>query len=145
MIMSCWSFGSESNTCFDMITGSSMYQYDLPRPEVRLLAISSSRNEIRLVEDVMPASHAPVCMAAFSSFDGIDSVVAPAACRTMSISRLPPRIFRPLQSSGLRTAADRLATPPACQIHATMMTPFSAKKALNFWPIGDVFHAAPCL
>ena len=34
----------------------------------------------------------------------------------MSISRLPPRTFRPLASSGLTIGLARLATPPACQI-----------------------------
>ncbi len=56
--------GSASKICFDMITGSNMNQYDLPRPVVRLLATSSSRNEIRLVEEVIAASQAPVCIAA---------------------------------------------------------------------------------
>src|SRR5262249_54919774 len=128
-----------------MTSGSSMYQYDLPRPVVRLFATSSSRNEMRLVEGVMPASHGDVCMAAYSSFEGTQSGVAPAACRTMSISRLPPRIFSPLQSSGLRIGFVRLATPPACQIHDTMITPLSERNWLNLVPTGDAFQAAPCL
>ena len=72
-------------------------------------------------------------------------MVAPAACSTMSISRLPPRIFRPLASSGLTIGLPRLAQPPACQIHDRMMTPFSARNALNFCPTGAFFQAAPCL
>ena len=62
----------------------------------------------------------------------------------MSISRLPPRIFRPLASAGLTIGAPRLATPPDCQIQDRMTTPFSARKAENFCPTGEVFQAAPC-
>ncbi len=39
----------------------------------------------------------------------------------MSISRLPPRIFRPLTSAGLMIGAPRLATPPDCQIQDRMI------------------------
>jgi hypothetical protein len=63
----------------------------------------------------------------------------------MSNSRLPPRIFMPLASSGLTIALPRLAQPPACQIQDTMTTPLSARNALNFWPTCAFFHAAPCL
>src|SRR5262249_17566589 len=128
-----------------MTSGSSMYQYDLPRPVVRLFATSSSRNEMRLVEDVMPACHADVCVAAEGPVDGIERMVAHAAFRIMSMWRLPPRIFSPLQSSGLRIGFVRLATPPACQIHDTMITPLSARNWLNLVPTGDAFQAAPCL
>src|SRR5512132_4161790 len=50
MIASCWFFGRPSKTIFDMMSGSSMNQYDLPRPAVRLFETSSSRKETRLVE-----------------------------------------------------------------------------------------------
>ena len=40
--------------------------------------------------------------------------------------------------------APRLATPPDCQIQDRMMTPFSARKAPNFCPTAEFFHAAPC-
>ena len=38
--------------------------WEAPAPEVRHFATSSRRKEIKLVDDVMPASHAPVCIAA---------------------------------------------------------------------------------
>ena len=41
-----------------------MNQYALLRPLVRCLAISSSLNEMKLVDDVIAASIAPVCIAA---------------------------------------------------------------------------------
>ena len=64
MIASCCAFGSLSNTCFDIISGSNMNQYDLPRPLVSAFETSSRRNEMRLVDDVSAASIAPVCIAA---------------------------------------------------------------------------------
>ena len=64
MIAVCWSFGSESKTCLDISSGSNTKKKPLLRPVVRLLAISSSRNEIRLVEVVMATSIVPVCIAA---------------------------------------------------------------------------------
>src|ERR1700759_5742431 len=100
---------------------------------------------MRLVDDVMARSQAPGCMAAETSLPGIDSVEAPAACSTISISRLPPRIFRPLASSGLTIEAERLATPPACHTQETMITPFSARKLVNFLPTSEGGHAVPCL
>src|SRR3954452_15337104 len=90
-----------------------MNQYDAPAPEVSAFATSSSRNEIRLVEEVMPASQAPVCIAAYSSLEGTDSTAAPAVCSTMSISREPPRTFSPLQSSGATIGLERVGEPPA--------------------------------
>src|ERR1700720_1815681 len=128
-----------------MISGSSMNQLDLPRPVVRLFETSSRRKEIRLVDEVIAASQAPVCIAAYSSLEGVESVVAPAACSTMSISRLPPRTFRPFASGGLTIGVARLATPPACQIQDTMMTPLLPRNWLNFWPTCACFQAPPCL
>ncbi len=64
MMMSCWFFGSFAKTSFDIISGSSMNQYVLLRPVVRYFAISSSLNEMKLVDDVIAASIAPVCIAA---------------------------------------------------------------------------------
>ena len=64
MMRSCWSLGRPENTVFDIMIGSSMNQYERSRPEVRALDSSSRRNEIRLVEEVITASHAPVCTAA---------------------------------------------------------------------------------
>ena len=64
MIASCCGFASLSNTCFDIINGSNMNQYDLPRPLVRNFETSSRRKEMRLVDEVSAASIAPVCIAA---------------------------------------------------------------------------------
>ncbi len=47
-----------------MTIGWSMNQYALPRPVTRCFDTSSSRKDIRLVDDVMAASIAPVCIAA---------------------------------------------------------------------------------
>lgn len=41
-----------------------MNQYEACAPEVRNFETFSRRKEIRLVEEVMPASQAPVCIAA---------------------------------------------------------------------------------
>ena len=65
MINACWSFGSLSKISFDISSGSSMNQYDLPcLLIVRCFDTSCSRNEIRLVADVVTMSTAPVCIAA---------------------------------------------------------------------------------
>src|SRR6266404_6526497 len=121
-----------------------MNQYEAPAPDVRDLATSSSRNEIRLVEEVMPASQAPVCIAAYSSLEGTESTAAPAVCSTMSISREPPRTFRPLASSGATIGLERLATPPACQTQVSRMMPLSARKSVSALPTGSFFHFKPC-
>ena len=65
MMSACWSFGSLSKIAFDISSGSSMNQYDLPvLLIVRCLDTSCSRNEIRLVAEVVTTSTAPVCIAA---------------------------------------------------------------------------------
>ena len=61
----------------------------------------------------------------------------------MSISRLPPRTFVPFASSGPTSGFDRLATPPACHIQVTMITPFSAKTCDRNLPISAFFHWLP--
>ena len=58
----------------------------------------------------------------------------------MSISRLPPRTFRPLASSGATSGAARLATPPACQIQLTTTMPFSSSVLASSLPTSLVFH-----
>src|SRR6185369_11125055 len=102
---------------------------------------SASRNDSRLVDDVVATSAAPVCMAAYISFDGIDRVAPPAALSTRSISRLPPRALRPLTSSGLTMGAARLAAPPACQIQVRSTTPLSARNLVRARPISAFFQA----
>ena len=47
---------------FDMSSGSSMNQNEPLRAVVSDFASSSSRKEMRLVEEVTAASNAPVCM-----------------------------------------------------------------------------------
>ena len=91
----------------------------------------------------MPASQAPLCIAAWSSFDGTDSTSAPAVRSTISISREPPRTLRPLTSSGATTGLVRLATPPACHIQVSMMMPLSARKSVNTLPTGSPFQRNP--
>src|SRR5215831_4079255 len=113
-----------------------MNQYDRPwLLMVRCLETSDSRNDSRLVDDVVTASAAPVCMAAYVSLEGNDSVAPPAALMTMSISRLPPRTLKPLTSSGITMGAVRLAAPPACQIQVTSTTPLSARNWVSARPI----------
>ena len=69
---------------------------------------------------------------------------APAFLSIMSISRLPPRTFMPLASSGTTIGRDRLAVPPACQIQLTTITPLSSSNLESSLPISAFFHAAPC-
>ena len=57
-------FNSLSKIAFDIIKGSNMNQYALPRPVVRFFDTSSRRNEISEVDEVSAASIAPVCIAA---------------------------------------------------------------------------------
>ena len=61
----------------------------------------------------------------------------------MSISRLPPRIFMPLASSGVTIGLVRLATPPACQIQVTTTMPFSARICDRNLPTSAFFHLLP--
>ena len=61
----------------------------------------------------------------------------------MSTSRLPPRIFMPLASSGLTIGLLLLATPPACQIHDSTMIPLSSNTWVSSLPTSAVFQAAP--
>src|SRR5450432_71317 len=61
----------------------------------------------------------------------------------MSISRLPPRTFMPLASSGVTRALVRLATPPACQIHDTITMPFFDIICVSSLPTPAGFHLLP--
>src|SRR5215831_19630179 len=61
----------------------------------------------------------------------------------MSISRLPPRTFMPFASSGPTSGLLRLATPPACQIQVTTITPFSASTCERNLPTSAFFHLLP--
>src|SRR6266403_222202 len=60
----------------------------------------------------------------------------------MSISRLPPRTFSPLASSGSTIGRVRLATPPACQIQVSTTIPFSYSRSANAFPIAALFQRA---
>src|SRR5213078_3965326 len=49
----------------------------------------------------------------------------------------------PLRIVGPDERPDRLATPPACHIQVTMITPFSAKTCDRNLPISAFFHLLP--
>ena len=69
------------------------------------------------------------------------TTAAPAPFSIRSISRLPPRTFRPLTSSGTRMGWLRLAVPPACHSQVTGIVPLSAIKAVSRLPISAFFQA----
>ena len=72
-----------------------------------------------------------------------DDLRANLAAMIMSISRLPPRTFIPLASSGCTSGAARLATPPACQTQVRRMMPLSARKSVSALPTGSFFQRMP--
>jgi hypothetical protein len=49
-----------------------------------------------------------------------------------------------LASSGVTSGRVRQATPPACQIQLTMITPLSSSTLARRLPTSAVFQAAPC-
>ena len=144
MITSCCFLVSLSKISFDMISGSSMNQYDLPRPVVRLLATSSRRNEIRLVDDVVQrrrrrsaSPHRVRSMASTAWWRRPPGASCPSrGCRRGSSCpwRLPER------RSGCR-GCDAAGLPDPGQDETFLLR----SNASNFLPTGEVFQAAPCL
>ncbi len=120
-----------------------MNQNEPLRAVVTFFAISCSRKLIRLVDDVTAASSEPVCMAAYVSSEVTELMIPPDAFSMRSISREPPRIFRPLVSSGLTMPPARDATPPPCQTQVRIFTPRLSSSDDSSCPIGAVFHASP--
>src|SRR5947209_13264927 len=81
------------------------------------------RNETKLPELVSVASATPVCSALYTSFDGIETIEAPAACHMDANVGPAERTFRPLMSSGLRMQPFFDAMAPASQASASTTTP----------------------
>src|SRR6266850_1273661 len=95
------------------------------------------RNETKLPELVSVASATPVCSALYTSFDGIDTIEAPAACHIAANVGPAERTFRPLMSSGLRMQPRLEAIAPASHASASTTTP-----ALSSWPLTSAFHCS---
>src|SRR6185436_7559699 len=81
------------------------------------------RNETKLPELVSVASATPVCSALYTSFEGMETIDAPADCHIEAKVGPAERTFSPLMSSGLRMQAFLEATAPASQASASTTTP----------------------
>src|SRR6266852_4477357 len=81
------------------------------------------RKETKLPELVSVASATPVCNALYTSFEGTDTIEAPADCHMAAKVGPAERTFRPLMSFGVRMQAFFEATAPASQASASTMTP----------------------
>src|SRR5712692_8143413 len=81
------------------------------------------RKETKLPELVSVASATPVCSALYTSFDGIETIEAPAACHIAAKVGPAERTFRPLMSLGVRMQAFFEAMAPASQASASTTTP----------------------
>src|SRR5882762_11809622 len=81
------------------------------------------RKETKLPELVSVASATPVCSALYTSFDGIDTIEAPAACHTEAHVGPAERTLSPLMSSGLRLQPRLEAIAPPSQASASTTTP----------------------
>src|SRR5215212_5340496 len=91
------------------------------------------RNETKLPELVSVASATPVCSALYTSFEGIETIDAPADCHIEAKVGPAERTLRPLMSSGLRMQPFLEAIAPASQASASTMTPaFSILALMSF-------------
>src|SRR5438132_1102880 len=96
------------------------------------------RNETKLPELVSVASATPVCSALYTSFDGIETIDAPAACHMAANVGPAERTLRPLMSSGLRMQAFLEAIAPASQASASTTTPALSICALMSFMNGEL-------
>src|SRR5207245_6666454 len=88
-------------------------------------------NETKLPELVSVASATPVCSALYTSFDGIDTIEAPAACHIAAKVGPAERTLSPLMSSGLRMQPRLEAIAPASHASASTTTPALSICALD--------------
>src|SRR5262249_18397216 len=91
------------------------------------------RNDPKLPVEVSVASATPVCNALYTSFDGTETIEAPAACHIAAKVGPAERILRPLMSDGMRMHSFLEATAPASQASASTITPdFSICALMSF-------------
>src|SRR5260370_37334906 len=81
------------------------------------------RDETKLPELVSVASATPGFSALYTSFDGIDTIEAPAACHIAAKVGPAERTLSPLMSSGLRMQPRLEAIAPASHASASTTTP----------------------
>src|SRR5258708_24867257 len=101
------------------------------------------RNETKLPELVSVASATPVCSALYTSFDGIDTMEAPAACHIEANVGPAERTLSPLMSSGLRIQPRLEAIAPASQASASTTTPALSICALMSFMYAEDFMPSP--
>src|SRR3954470_13007331 len=97
------------------------------------------RKETKLPELVSVASATPVCNALYTSFDGIDTIEAPAACHIAANVGPAERTFWPLMSSGLRMQLLLDAMAPASQASDRTTTPALSICALMSFMNAELF------
>src|SRR5438045_8209615 len=97
------------------------------------------RKETKLPELVSVASATPVCSALYTSFDGIETMEAPAACHIAAKVGPAERTLSPLMSSGLRMQPRLEAIAPASQPPASTTTPALSICALMSFMNAELF------
>src|SRR5213594_513596 len=100
------------------------------------------RNETKLPELVSVASATPVCSALYTSFDGIETMEAPADCHIAAKVGPAERTLRPLMSAGVRMQAFFDAIAPASQASESTMTPALSILALISFMNSELFTRA---
>ena len=98
------------------------------------------RKETKLPELVSVASATPVCSALYTSFDGIETMEAPAACHMAAKVGPAERTFCPLMSSGLRMQVRFEAMAPTSQASASTTTPALSICALMSFMNGELLR-----
>src|SRR5712692_7335444 len=98
------------------------------------------RKETKLPELVSVASATPVCSALYTSFDGIDTIEAPAACHIAAKVGPAERTLSPLMSSGLRMQPFLEAIAPASHASERTTTPALSICALMSFMKGELLR-----